>query len=58
MLKKQIVDTLVDRATIDKNREIMVDIRLNLLAILDQDAKSTMLDLAYIGKVETYTHKQ
>jgi hypothetical protein len=33
----------------------MVDIRLNLLAILDQDAKSTMLDLAYIGKGETYT---
>ena len=27
----------------------------NLLAILDQDAKSTMLDLAYIGKGETYT---
>lgn len=33
----------------------MVDIRLNVLAILDQDAKSTMLDLAYIGKVGTYT---
>jgi len=56
LLKKQIVDTLVYRATIDRNREIMVDIRLNLLAILDQDAKSTMLDLAYIGKGETYTH--
>lgn len=56
LLKKQIVDTLVHRATIDRNRKIMVDIRLNLLAILDQDAKSTMLDLAYIGKGETYTH--
>lgn len=56
LLKKQIVDTLVHRATIDRNRKIMVDIRLNLLAILDQDAKSTMLDLAYIGKAETYTH--
>ena len=55
LLKKQIVDTLVHRATIDRNRKIMVDIRLNLLAILDQDAKSTMLDLAYIGKGETYT---
>jgi len=55
LLKKQIVDTLVYKATIDINRKIMVDIRLNLLAILDQDAKSTMLDLAYIGKGETYT---
>ena len=53
LLKRQIVDTLVHKATIDRNREIMVDIRLNLLAILDQDAKSTMLGLAYIGKVGT-----
>ena len=58
LLKKQIVDTLVHKATIDINRKIMVDIRLNLLAILDQDAKSTMLDLAYIGKGETYSHKR
>ena len=56
LLKKQIVDTLVHKATIDINRKIMVDIRLNLLAILDQDTKSTMLDLAYIGKGETYIH--
>lgn len=33
----------------------MIAIRLNLLAILDQDARSTMLDLAYIGKGGTYT---
>ena len=46
LLKRQIVDTLVYKATIDRNREIMVDIRLNLLAILDQDAQSTMLRLA------------
>ena len=30
LLKKQIVDTLVHKATIDINRQIMVDIRLNL----------------------------
>jgi site-specific DNA recombinase len=58
LLKKQIVDTLVHQAIINRNREIMVDIRLNLLAILDQDAKSTMLHLAYIGKGETYTRIQ
>lgn len=50
LLKKQIVDTLVHKATVDINRQIMVDICLNLLAILHQDATSTMLDLAYIGK--------
>jgi hypothetical protein len=58
LLKKLIVDTLVHRATIDRNREIMVDIRPNLLAILDQDVKSTMLDLACIGKGETYDRIQ
>lgn len=40
MLKKQMIDTLVERVTINKNREIKVEIRLNLLAILDQDAES------------------
>jgi len=37
LLKKQIVDTLVYKATIESNRKIMVDSRLNLLAILEQD---------------------
>jgi hypothetical protein len=45
-------DTLIHRATINRKYEIMC---LDLLAILDQDAKSTMFDLAYIGKCETYT---
>jgi len=31
---------LVERVTINKNREIKVEIRLNLLAILAQDAES------------------
>jgi hypothetical protein len=57
LLKKQIADTLVHRTTIDGNREIMVGIHLNLLAILDQDPKSTMRDLAYIGKAEAYTRR-
>jgi len=38
LLKKQVVDTLVERVTISKNCEIKVEIRLDLLAILDQDA--------------------
>jgi hypothetical protein len=38
LLKKRIVDTLVERATIDKNRNVNVQIRLNLLGILDEDS--------------------
>ena len=37
LLKKRIVDTLVERVTIDKNREVKVEIRLNLLQILDEE---------------------
>lgn len=40
LLKKRVVDTLVERVTINKDREIMVEIRLNLFEILDQDTKS------------------
>lgn len=40
LLKKRVVNTLVERVTINKDREIMVEIRLNLFAILDQDARS------------------
>jgi hypothetical protein len=49
------IDTLVERATINKNREILVEIRVNLRAILDQDAASTMPSRAYIEKGEIYT---
>ncbi len=34
------IDTLVERVTINRDREIKVEIRLNLLAILDQEAES------------------
>jgi len=52
LLKKQIVDTLVYKATIESNRKIMVDSRLTFLPSLSRIAKSAMLDLAYIGKGE------
>ena len=38
LLKKQVIDTLVQRVTISKDRKINVEIRLDLLKILDQDA--------------------
>lgn len=58
MLKKQMIDTLVERATINKNREIKVEIRLDLLAILDKDVALAMPHPAYIDKAETYIRKR
>ena len=37
-MKKKIVDTLVEKVTIDKYRTLHVHIRLNLLRILEDDA--------------------
>lgn len=48
LLRKQMIDTLVERVTINKNRELKVEIRLNLLAILDKDVALSMPDPAYI----------
>lgn len=56
LLKKQVVDTLVERVTINKDREINVEIRLDLIKILDQDAGLENLSLAaYSRRGETYT---
>lgn len=56
LLKKQVVDTLVEREFISKNREIKVEIRLNLLAILDQDADlENLSSAAYSKRDEIYT---
>ncbi len=56
LLKKQVVDTLVQRVTISKDRKINVEIRLDLLKILDQDAGLENLSpAAYSRRVETYT---
>jgi hypothetical protein len=39
-LKKRVVDTLVERVDIDIDRNLFVQIRLNLLDILRKDAES------------------
>lgn len=57
LLKKQTFDTLVERVIINKNREIKVEIRLNLLTILDQGAGSGSPNLGtYSRRGEIYTH--
>ena len=40
MLKKRVIDSLVERIEIDKDRNLQVHIRLNLLDILRNDAES------------------
>ncbi|MBI5296848.1 MAG: hypothetical protein HY869_15315 [Chloroflexi bacterium] len=40
LLKKRVVDTLVERIEIDKERNLHVQIRLNLLNILRKDARN------------------
>ena len=54
--KKQIVDTLVERVPIRKNHDIKVEIRLDLFAILDQDAGLENLSpTSYSMQGGTYT---
>jgi hypothetical protein len=56
LLTKQVVDTLVERVTIKKDHEINVEIRLDLLEVLDQDAGVENLGLAaYSRRAEIYT---
>ena len=56
LLEKQIVDTLVERVPISKNHDIKVEIRLDLFAILDQDAGLENLSpTSYSMQGGTYT---
>jgi site-specific DNA recombinase len=51
--KKGIIKALVYRVTIDKRRELKVDVRLNLLDILKQAAGGEVTSFQQVG---TYTH--
>jgi hypothetical protein len=54
LLRKQVVDTLVEEVKINRNRELNVVIRLDLLKILDQDAGFENLSpAAYSRRGET-----
>jgi len=52
LLKRQVVNTLVDRVTINKNRELTVEIRLDLLEILEAEAGSNNPNAAYFQSGE------
>ncbi len=56
LLKKRVVDTLVERVEIDKERNLHVQIRLNLLDILGKDARNGTTAGVQNSEVETYSH--
>jgi len=56
LLKKQVVDTLVERVEIDQERNLHVQIRLNLLDILGKDTRNRTTAGVRNSEVETYTH--
>jgi len=59
LLKKQVVDTLVEEVKIDRNRKLNVVIHLDLLKILDQDAGlENISPAAYSRRGEIYTRKR
>jgi hypothetical protein len=51
-LKKRVVDTLVKRITIDRDRELSVEIRLNLFDIIEEAPQSSAV---HLGKDGIYT---
>jgi len=53
-LKKRVADTLVKRIVIDRDRERTVEIRLNLLDIIEEEPQFPEIDL---GKDGIYTRK-
>lgn len=54
-LRRDIVKALVNRVTINKRRELQVEIKLDVLAML---AQSSHIEFTAIQQVGTYTHKQ
>ncbi|MBC7879582.1 MAG: recombinase family protein [Anaerolineales bacterium] len=55
-LKKQIVNTLVKRITIDRDRELHVEIGLNLLSLLEEKASNELATHGQNWQGGTYIH--
>ncbi len=55
LLKKRVVDTLVERVEIDRERNLHVQIRLNLLDILRKDARNGTTAGVQNSEVEIYS---
>ena len=57
LLKKRVVDTLVERVEIDRERNLHVQIRVNLLDILGKDARNETNAGVQIREGEICSHK-
>ena len=56
-LKKQIANTLVKKITIDRNRELHVEVSLNLIKLM-KDQSDNSSTRGQIGQGEIYNHKR
>ncbi len=56
LVKKRAIDTLVERIQIDRERNLQVQIRLNLLEIIGKDAQNETTAAVHFREGETYTH--
>jgi len=56
LVKKRVVDTLVERIQIDRERNLQVQIRLNLLEIIGKDAQDESIAAVQFHEAEIYTH--
>jgi hypothetical protein len=56
LLKKKVVDTLVERVDLDKDRNLHVHLRLNLLDIMKNDPEPSSSGGVQVGRDGTYTH--
>lgn len=54
LVKKRAIDTLVERVQIDRERNLQVQIRLNLLEIIGKDAQNETIAAAHFREGETY----
>ena len=55
LVKKRVVDTLVERIQIDRERNFQVQIRLNLLEIIGKDAQDESIAAVQFHEGEIYT---
>ncbi len=56
LVKKRAIDTLVERIQIDRERNLQVQIRLNLLEIIGKDAQNETTAAVHFREGEIYTH--
>ena len=55
LVKKRVVDTLVERIQIDRERNLQVQIRLNLIEIIGKDAQDESIAAVQFHEAEIYT---